>query len=68
MTRLPPVGDGCSTRPASSFEESEATPIGVNCRLCEFVNCGQRAEPPLMRTLVLDEATREVSPFMFATP
>jgi len=42
-------------------------PIGVNCRLCERVNCGQRAEPPITRTLVLDENIRGVSPFMFST-
>jgi predicted transcriptional regulator/DNA-binding XRE family transcriptional regulator len=48
------------------IEKAEATPIGVNCRLCERVNCGQRAEPPVTRTLVLDETIRGVSPFMFA--
>jgi len=50
-----------------NVEKLEATPIGVNCRLCERVNCGQRAEPPVTRTLVLDESIRGVSPFMFAT-
>lgn len=49
-----------------NIEKVEATPIGVNCRLCERVNCGQRAEPPVTRTLVLDETVRGVSPFMFA--
>jgi predicted transcriptional regulator len=29
------------------------------------MNCGQRAEPPLTRPLVLDETIRGVSPFMF---
>src|SRR5450432_391343 len=41
-----------------NIEKVEATPIGVNCRL--------RAEPPVTRTLVLDETVRGVSPFMFA--
>jgi len=49
-----------------NVEKAEATPIGVNCRLCERVNCGQRAEPPITRSLVLDESIRGVSPFMFA--
>jgi XRE family transcriptional regulator, fatty acid utilization regulator len=48
-----------------SLEKAEATPIGVNCRMCERVNCSQRAEPPLTRKLVLDETIRGVSPFMF---
>ncbi len=45
---------------------ADATPIGVNCRLCERVNCSQRAEPPLTRTLMFDELTRGVSPFQFS--
>src|SRR5262245_39090859 len=48
-----------------NIEKAEATPIGVNCRLCERTNCGQRAEPPLTRPLLLDETIRGVSPFMF---
>jgi hypothetical protein len=48
------------------IEKIEPTPIGVNCRLCERVNCGQRAEPPITRALVLDESIRGVSPFMFS--
>jgi predicted transcriptional regulator/DNA-binding XRE family transcriptional regulator len=45
---------------------AEPTPIGVNCRLCERTNCGQRAEPPLTRNLMIDEFTRGVSPFLFS--
>lgn len=45
---------------------AEPTPIGVNCRLCERLNCSQRAEPPLTRELVFDETTRGVSPFSFS--
>ena len=48
-----------------ALDKAEATPIGVNCRLCERMNCSQRAEPPLTRPLVLDETIRGVSPFMF---
>ncbi len=45
--------------------EAEPTPIGVNCRLCERLNCSQRADPPLTRNLLIDETTRGVSPFLF---
>ena len=68
------IGLGCELKYMSrlvysvglNIDKVEATPIGVNCRLCERVNCGQRAEPPVTRTLVLDESIRGVSPFMFA--
>ncbi len=42
-----------------------ATPIGVNCHLCERPNCNQRAFPPLNRALVVDERARGLSPFAF---
>lgn len=45
-----------------------ATPIGINCRLCERPDCLQRALPPLNRRLVVDEARREISPFAFSGP
>jgi predicted transcriptional regulator/transcriptional regulator with XRE-family HTH domain len=68
------IGLGCELKYLSrlvystglNIEKIEPTLIGVNCRLCERANCGQRAEPPLTRTLVLDESIRGVSPFMFA--
>ncbi|TAK49874.1 MAG: XRE family transcriptional regulator [Xanthobacteraceae bacterium] len=75
---LPPpryaIGLGCEMRYASrlvyaggiDLEKTEATPIGVNCRLCERENCTQRAEPPLTRTLILDENTRRVTSFAFS--
>src|SRR5207249_9196788 len=40
--------------------------FGVNCPLCERENCSQRAEPPITRTLILDENTRRVSSFAFS--
>jgi predicted transcriptional regulator/DNA-binding XRE family transcriptional regulator len=69
------IGLGCEVKYAPrlvysaglSLEKAEVTPIGVNCRLCERAHCSQRAEPPLTRTLVLDETVRGVSPFMFET-
>src|SRR6476646_2353680 len=68
------IGLGCEIRHASKLvyasgldlEKTEGTPIGVNCRLCERENCAQRAEPPITRTLILDENTRRVSSFAFS--
>ena len=68
------IGLGCEIRHASrlvyasgmDLEKAEGAPIGVNCRLCERENCAQRAEPPITRTLVLDENTRRVSSFTFS--
>ncbi|MEW6639721.1 MAG: short-chain fatty acyl-CoA regulator family protein [Pseudomonadota bacterium] len=68
------IGLGCDIRYAAKLvyavgmdlEKAEGTPIGVNCRLCERENCSQRAEPPLTRTLILDESTRRMSSFAFS--
>src|SRR6187455_2494714 len=68
------IGLGCEIRHAAKLvyatgmdlETAEGTPIGVNCRLCERENCSQRAEPPITRTLILDENTRRVSSFAFS--
>jgi predicted transcriptional regulator len=67
------IGLGCELKYAPrlvysaglNLDKAEPVPIGVNCRLCERTNCGQRAEPPLTRPLVLDETIRGVSPFRF---
>jgi len=68
------IGLGCEIRHAPKLvyasgmdlAKEEGTPIGVNCRLCERENCSQRAEPPITRTLILDENTRRVSSFAFS--
>ncbi|OJU25316.1 MAG: XRE family transcriptional regulator [Nitrobacter sp. 62-13] len=68
------IGLGCEIRHASKLiyaagmdlDNAEGTPIGVNCRLCERENCAQRAEPPITRTLILDENTRRVTSFAFS--
>ncbi|MGN6284313.1 MAG: helix-turn-helix domain-containing protein [Afipia sp.] len=68
------IGLGCEIRHASKLvyaagldlDKAPGTPIGVNCRLCERENCSQRAEPPLTRTLILDENTRRVTSFAFS--
>jgi predicted transcriptional regulator len=52
--------------PSLPLEKTEGTPIDVNCRLCERENCSQRAEPPITRTLILDENTWRVSSSAFS--
>ena len=43
-----------------------ATPIGVNCGLCQRADCEARAVPPRGRDLLADDQRRSVAPFMFA--
>jgi hypothetical protein len=42
-----------------------ATPIGVNCRLCDRIDCNRRAFPPLNRRLVIDENHLGFAPYFF---
>ncbi|MGC2855181.1 helix-turn-helix domain-containing protein [Novispirillum sp. DQ9] len=42
-----------------------AVPIGVNCRLCERLDCSQRAFPPLNHALIVDQNLRGQSAFSF---
>ena len=48
-------------------KDSQVTPIGLGCRLCERADCTARAFPPLTRPLIVDEHRRELAPFMFLT-
>jgi XRE family transcriptional regulator, fatty acid utilization regulator len=65
------IGLGCDLKYANQLVYSRgldlkprvATPIGINCRLCERPDCAQRASPPLMRRLIINENTRGLSPF-----
>ena len=41
------------------------TPVGVNCRLCERLDCTHRAFPPLNRALTFDVNRKEIAPFNF---
>ena len=43
----------------------DVTPIGINCRLCDRPACPQRAAPPALRPLDIDDTMRSVSPFAF---
>jgi predicted transcriptional regulator len=67
------IGLGCEIKYAKrlvyakrlDFNVLDATPIGINCRLCDRPACPQRAAPPAMRPLLVDESMRSVSPFTF---
>lgn len=67
------VGIGCEMKFANrliyakrlDLNAVEATPIGINCRLCERPACPQRAAPPVLRPLRVDEQMRTISPFTF---
>ena len=43
-----------------------AVPIGSTCRLCERMDCQQRAFPPLQSPMRVDETVRGIS--FYATP
>jgi XRE family transcriptional regulator, fatty acid utilization regulator len=67
------VGLGCEIKYAKrlvyakrlDLNAVDATPIGINCRLCDRPACPQRAAPPVMRPLIADESMRSLSPFIF---
>jgi predicted transcriptional regulator/transcriptional regulator with XRE-family HTH domain len=50
--------DGLDLSRRSAFE-----PIGISCRICERIDCGQRALPPLKRRLVVDHDRRATLPY-----
>ncbi|KAB7738663.1 ImmA/IrrE family metallo-endopeptidase [Parvibaculum sedimenti] len=66
------VGLGCEITHARKLvysqgydlnDERGAMPIGVNCRLCERLDCSQRAFPPLKQKLRVEDHVRGISPF-----
>ena len=69
------IGLGCDIRDAGGLvyadgldpgNERAAAPIGVACRVCERLDCRQRAHPPLNYRLKIDENVRRTTPFTFA--
>ena len=38
-----------------------AAPVGPTCRLCDRMDCEQRAYPPIQHALKIDEGVRGVS-------
>jgi predicted transcriptional regulator/DNA-binding XRE family transcriptional regulator len=64
------VGLGCEVEHAREMvyadglnlsDEMAIVPVGVTCRLCERMDCEQRAVPPLEHPLHVDENVRGVS-------
>jgi predicted transcriptional regulator/transcriptional regulator with XRE-family HTH domain len=64
------IGMGCEVRRARELVYSDgvdlenldaAVPVGTTCRLCMQLDCAQRAFPPLLHPLRIDENVRGVS-------
>ncbi|MBJ7288265.1 acetate metabolism transcriptional regulator RamB [Williamsia sp.] len=67
------IGLGCELRHAGRLvyadgleigPQAQVTPIGAGCRVCERVNCAQRAFPALGATLQIDEHRSTISPYL----
>ena len=61
------VGIGCPVKDARQLVYADgydldnldaAVPIGTSCRLCERLDCDQRAFPPLQQGIIVDENVR----------
>jgi hypothetical protein len=69
------VGMGCELKHAGrlvysrglDLEDPVATPIGPACRICERPACPQRAAEPISRTLTVDDFSKSISPYPFAS-
>ena len=69
------IGIGCELKYAPrlvysrglDLAEPAVTEIGPACRVCERPACPQRAAEPLGRTLTVDDFTKAISPYPFAT-
>ncbi|MFI6137741.1 short-chain fatty acyl-CoA regulator family protein [Streptomyces griseus] len=71
------IGLGCEIRHAHRLVYSDgldldnasaATPIGMGCRVCERLDCPQRAAPPLGRPLRIDQNASTFVPYPIADP
>ncbi|MEU6821081.1 short-chain fatty acyl-CoA regulator family protein [Streptomyces atriruber] len=69
------IGLGCEIRHAHRLVYSDgldlssasaATPIGMGCRVCERLDCPQRAAPPLGRPLRIDQNSSTFVPYPVA--
>ena len=69
------IGMGCELKFAERLAYSRgidlrdpvATSIGPACRICERPACPQRAAEPINRTLTVDDFTKSISPYPFAS-
>ncbi|MCZ0990871.1 short-chain fatty acyl-CoA regulator family protein [Streptomyces diastatochromogenes] len=71
------IGLGCEVRHAHRLVYSDgldltnasaATPIGMGCRVCERLDCPQRAAPPVGRPLRIDQNASTFVPYPVADP
>lgn len=69
------IGLGCELRHAHRVVYSDgldlgrtaaATPIGMGCRVCERLECPQRAAPPLGRPVRIDQNSSSFVPYTLA--
>jgi len=69
------IGMGCELKYAERLVYSRgldlrdpvATGIGPACRICERPACPQRAAEPISRTLTVDDFTKSITPYPFAS-
>lgn len=69
------IGMGCELKFAErlvysrgiDLRDPAATAIGPACRICERPACKQRAAEPINRTLTVDDFTKSISPYPFAS-
>ena len=68
------IGLGCELKYAGrlvyarglDLAQPVATEVGPTCRLCERVNCRERAAPPITRTLLIEPWSKTVTGFPFS--
>lgn len=69
------IGLGCEIDQAGQIvyadgvdvlNEEAAVPVGLHCRICERLDCTQRAFPPSNHALVVDDNQRGVMPYGFS--
>ena len=69
------IGMGCELKYAErlvyargiDLRDPAAVAIGPACRICERPACPQRAAEPINRTLTVDDFTKSISPYPFAS-
>ena len=69
------IGLGCELRHAGRLIYARgldlaaplAVGVGPSCRICERAACPQRAAEPINRTLAVDDFSKSVSPYPFAS-
>jgi predicted transcriptional regulator/DNA-binding XRE family transcriptional regulator len=69
------IGMGCELKFAErlvysrgiDLREPAVSAIGPACRICERPACPQRAAEPINRTLTVDDFTKSISPYPFAS-